>query len=138
MSYEYKVVPAPVRGLKAKGIKTPEDRFANALESAINELAAAGWEYIRADTLPCEQREGIMSKTTVFQNMLVFRREKKSAAAAPAIRSEPQVASPPLKSGQERLAERGLLASKPAPAKDQVSEPDAQANKKPSSDVAAE
>jgi hypothetical protein len=76
MSYEYKVVPAPTRGVKAKGVKTPEDRFAHALESAMNELASDGWEYLRADTLPCEQREGLMSKTTVFQNMLVFRRGK--------------------------------------------------------------
>ena len=74
MSYEYKVVPAPTRGVKAKGAKTAEDRFANALELAMNELAADGWEYLRADTLPCEQREGLMSKTTAFQNMLVFRR----------------------------------------------------------------
>ena len=80
MSFEYKVIPAPARGLKARGVKTPEDRFANALETSINELAADGWEYVRADTLPSEQREGLMSKTTVYQNMLVFRRTKKTAA----------------------------------------------------------
>lgn len=74
--YEYKVIPAPVRGLKAKGVKTPEDRFAHALQTAINTLAADGWEYVRADTLPCEQREGLMGKTTTYQNMLVFRRER--------------------------------------------------------------
>ena len=84
MSYEYKVIPAPVRGLKAKGVKTQEERFAHALEQAMNELADDGWEYIRADTLPCEQRDGLMSKTTVFQNMLVFRRAKSSAAATTA------------------------------------------------------
>ncbi len=38
MSYEYKVVPAPTRGLKAKGVKTAEDRFANALQAAMNKL----------------------------------------------------------------------------------------------------
>ncbi|WP_373635325.1 DUF4177 domain-containing protein [Yoonia sp. SS1-5] len=81
MSYEYKVVPAPTRGLKAKGVKTPEDRFAHALATVMNELAADGWEYQRTDTLPAEQREGFMSKTTVFQNMLVFRRAKTAAAA---------------------------------------------------------
>ncbi len=88
MSYEYKVVPAPVRGLKAKGIKSAEDRFAHALETAMNELAGDGWEYLRADTLPCEQREGLMSKTTVFQNMLVFRRAKKDVEAHPAPKVE--------------------------------------------------
>jgi hypothetical protein len=139
MSYEYKVVPAPVRGLKAKGLKTTEDRFAKALETTMNELAAGGWEYIRADTLPCEQREGIMGKTTVFQNMLVFRREKKAAVAAPVVRAEPQVSPQPLKTGQERLAERGLLAPAPAPAATKPgTEKAAKEDKKPSPDVAAE
>ena len=140
MSYEYKVVPAPVRGLKGKGLKTAEDRFAFALETTMNELAADGWEYIRADTLPCEQREGIMSKTTVFQNMLVFRREKKAAVAAPAIRAEPPVAPPPLKSGQARLAERGLPTPKhaPASAKEPAAGETTKEDKKPSPDVAAE
>ena len=83
MFYEYKVIPAPARGLKAKGLKSPEDRFANALQTAMSEQAASGWEYLRADTLPSEQREGLISKTTVFQNMLVFRRIK--AADVPAL-----------------------------------------------------
>lgn len=128
MSYEYKVVPAPVRGIKAKGLKTPEDRFANALETAINELAADGWEYLRADTLPSEQREGIMGKTTVFQNMLVFRREKKTLVATAPARAEPQIKAPAPKAAAE--TEQALpQADVPAPAAD---------NKKPSPDVAAE
>ncbi|WP_342070523.1 DUF4177 domain-containing protein [Yoonia algicola] len=91
MTYEYKVVPAPLRGLKARGVKTAEDRFALALETAMNALARDGWEYLRADTLPSEQREGLMGKATVYQNMLVFRRAKPVAkAAAPA----PSVAAP--------------------------------------------
>lgn len=81
MTFEYKVVPAPVRGLKAPGVKSNEDRFALALETAMNEAASDGWEYIRADTLPCEQRDGLISKTTVYQNMLVFRRTKPSSSA---------------------------------------------------------
>ncbi len=84
MSYEYKVVPAPQRGLKAKGKKTHEDRFAHALETAMNAYAADGWEYLRADTLPCEQREGLMGRSTVFQNILVFRRPAKAKQLAPA------------------------------------------------------
>lgn len=111
MTYEYKVVPAPVRGLKAKGVKTAEDRFANALQTAINALAADGWEYLRADTLPCEQREGIMGKTTVFQNMLVFRREKQAAAAS--VKAEPTLAIPSPKPEETRPADP--VVSKPAP-----------------------
>lgn len=85
MSYEYKVVPAPTRGVKAKGAKTAEDRFALALEVAMNTLSDDGWEYLRADTLPSEQREGLMSKTTVFQNMLIFRRIKVTKSTGPTI-----------------------------------------------------
>ena len=112
MSYEYKVVPAPTRGLKAKGVKTAEDRFANALETEMNTLAADGWEYLRTDTLPSEQREGLMGKTTVYQNMLVFRRAQKTAqepAPRPVVQAPPPVVTP--KSGEERLAEKQKLAA---------------------------
>lgn len=73
-SYEYKVVPAPVRGDKERGLKTGADRFAHALSQLMNELAQEGWEYWRADTLPAEERAGLTSKTTVYHNLLVFRR----------------------------------------------------------------
>lgn len=72
--FEYKVVPAPVRGLKARGIKGTPARFANALQTVMNEMGAQGWEYQRTDTLPVEERQGLTGKTTTFQNMLVFRR----------------------------------------------------------------
>lgn len=72
MRFEYKVVPAPTKGIKAKGVKTAPDRFANAMQAVLNEQGAEGWEYLRTDTLPCEEREGLMGKTTVYQNMLVF------------------------------------------------------------------
>lgn len=73
-SFEYKVVPAPRQGLKAKGIKGTQARFANALETVMNEHGADGWEYQRTDTLPVEERQGLTGKSTSFQNMLVFRR----------------------------------------------------------------
>lgn len=143
MTYEYKVVPAPARGLKAKGVKTAEDRFANALQTAMNEQAADGWEYLRADTLPCEQREGLMGKTTVYQNMLVFRRAKE--AIRPII--EPPVSTARPKTGEERLIEKKLVATPKPAASDTADEAPAienptkqAAEKKPdaSSDVAAE
>ncbi len=83
--YEYKVVPAPKKGLKGKGVKGAEERFANALMSAMNTLGAEGWEYQRSDTLPCEERSGVMGKSTTFLNMLVFRRKisAKAGKAAP-------------------------------------------------------
>ncbi len=72
--YEYKVVPAPKKRLKAKGIKSAENRYANALETAMNALGAEGWEYQRSETLPSEERSGLTRRVTTFHNMLVFRR----------------------------------------------------------------
>ena len=80
--YEYKVVPAPRKGRKAKGLKTPGERFANALAATINLHAADGWDYVRTDTLPSEERKGLTGKTTVFQNMLIFRRQVSTAEAS--------------------------------------------------------
>lgn len=73
--YEYKVVPAPKRGTKAKGLKGTEDRFARSLEDAMNTMGAEGWVYLRADVLPCEERSGFTGRTTTYQSMLVFQRE---------------------------------------------------------------
>ena len=72
--FEYKVVPAPRRGEKAPGARTTPERFAGVLTRVINDLAAEGWEYLRADTLPCDERAGLTGTATHFQNMLVFRR----------------------------------------------------------------
>ena len=72
--YEYKVLPAPSRGQRGKGVKGSDGKFANALETLMNLMGSDGWEYQRADTLPSEERAGIASKTTVFRNVLVFRR----------------------------------------------------------------
>ena len=72
--YEYKVVPAPAKGLKARGIKTPEARFAHSVESLLNTLGAEGWEYLRAELLPSDERSGLTGSTTNWRNVLVFRR----------------------------------------------------------------
>lgn len=93
--FEYKVLPAPRRGKKAKGIRGTEAQFANALSLLMNEAAAEGWEYQRTDSLPCEERQGLTGRTTVFQNLLVFRRPLEVApeAAAPEARPTPDAAS---------------------------------------------
>lgn len=74
--YEYRVVPAPVKGLKAKGVRGHEARFAHALEDLMNRMGAEGWEYQRAETLPAEERHGLTNVTTTYRNMLVFRRPR--------------------------------------------------------------
>lgn len=72
--FEYKVIPAPRRGEKARGVKTTEDRFAYALTQLMNQYGAEGWDYVRADALPCDERVGLTGTKTTFQNVLVFRR----------------------------------------------------------------
>lgn len=72
--YEYKVVPAPTKGTKARGVKTPQGRFAHSVETVLNAMGAEGWEYLRAELLPSDERSGLTGTTTNWRNVLVFRR----------------------------------------------------------------
>jgi hypothetical protein len=90
--FEYKVVPAPTRGVKTKTARTPEDRFAHALAEVMNELGREGWDYVRCDSLPSEERSGLTGRTTVYRNMLVFRRAvvvQETLAEAPSVAAQP-------------------------------------------------
>lgn len=80
--YEYRVVPAPAKGLKAKGVKSHEARFANAIEDVMNRMAASGWEYQRAETLPSTERSGLTGSTIEWRNVLVFRKPISADVAA--------------------------------------------------------
>ncbi len=71
--YEYKLVPAPEKALKHKGLKGAAV-FAATLEDMMNEMGRDGWTYLRADTLPEEVRSGLTSRTTVYRNILIFQR----------------------------------------------------------------
>lgn len=103
--YEYKVVPAPNKGKKARGVKTPEARFAHGIEGVLNEMAQQGWEFQRAEMLPSEERSGLTGSKTTWRNLLVFRRAlgntglteptpATAAEPAPAMDSAPEVAAP--------------------------------------------
>ena len=74
MVYEYWVVPAPRKGEKARGLKSSEERFAFALTTLFTAMGAQGWEYQRADALPCDERRGLTGTKTTVHNVLVFRR----------------------------------------------------------------
>lgn len=87
--FEYRVIPAPSRGEKAKDAKTPSDRYSVALTAELNRMAQDGWEYIRADVLPSEERSGLTGRSTVYHNLLVFRR-KAPAPAAVSLPRQPQ------------------------------------------------
>ena len=80
--YEYKVVPAPTKGLKGKGVKGAEAKFAHAIQELMNGLSGYGWEYQRAETLPSVERAGLTGSTTEWRNVLVFRRLREGEADA--------------------------------------------------------
>ena len=80
-AYEYMVIPAPTKGVKAKGIKTVEGRFALALQDVMNKMGVDGWEYQRAETLPSVERSGLTGSTTNWRHVLVFRRVTHDDAA---------------------------------------------------------
>ncbi|MBF9060637.1 DUF4177 domain-containing protein [Rhodobacterales bacterium HKCCSP123] len=89
--YEYKLVPAPEKATKHKGLKGAAN-FAATLQDILNELGAEGWHYLRADTLPQEERSGLTSRTTTYRNLLIFQRELPEVEAPPA--PEPAVEEP--------------------------------------------
>lgn len=72
--FEYKVVPAPKKGRKVKGVRSPEGMFSHVLQELMNELAEKNWEYQRAEMLPSVERSGLASTTTEWRHVLVFRR----------------------------------------------------------------
>ncbi len=73
-TFEFKVIPAPRRAERSKGAKGTADRFARTLTEVMNELGRDGWDYVRADLLPCEERSGFFRRSVVERHMLVFRR----------------------------------------------------------------
>lgn len=121
MRYQYRVIPAPTRGQKAKGLKTAEARFAYAVETVMNDLADEGWEYLRADTLPSEERQGLTSSSPAFRTLLVFRRASETDLAAfqpKLLETAPEDTPRPV-----APAEPVLTRAKPAPAPETAAEP---------------
>lgn len=94
-SFEFKVIPAPRRGEKVRGVKTTEERFALVLTGLMNEMGREGWDYVRADTLPVDERSGLTGTKTSFHNMLVFRRIMEADAALPKPSATPDFVATP-------------------------------------------
>ncbi|WP_371155052.1 hypothetical protein [Jannaschia sp. 2305UL9-9] len=82
-TFEYRVVPAPRRGEKAKGVRSGEARFALAMSRLFNRMGEMGWEYVRADTLPAEERVGLTGSEVRYHALLVFRRSTQPVQMTP-------------------------------------------------------
>jgi len=94
--YEYKVVPAPKRAKRVRGVKGAEELFALTLTDAINEVARQGWEYVRVEHLPAEAPGGwFRGGTTGEQTVLVFRRDRETLGPRlAAVRMDPDAGAP--------------------------------------------
>ena len=113
LRHEYKVVPAPRRGTKSREAKTNEDRFALTLSMILNDLGREGWDYVRAETLPSDERVGFTKTRTVDQTVLIFRRTLDAAGALSATLAEHPAAPKPIPA--EAPAPRLGPAVEPAP-----------------------
>ena len=76
MTFEYKCVGGPERPKRVRGARSRSDRVALAMEEIIGAEAVDGWEYLRTDLVPVEEKSGLFSRTQeVHRAVLVFRRE---------------------------------------------------------------
>ena len=82
-AFEYKVVPAPARSVRVRGVRDPEDRYAVTLTRLMNEMGAEGWEFQRSEALPEEERRVLRGRAVVTRHVLIFRRALEQAAETP-------------------------------------------------------
>lgn len=114
-NFEYTAVPSPDRSEKAKGLKTGAERFAFTLTGLLNDMAADGWEYLRAETLPSEERSGLTSRTTVWNNILIFRRPVGAARAEITATREPEALPKPAEPASVVRASEPARSEPPPP-----------------------
>jgi len=104
--HEYRVVAAPAQAGRVRGLRTAADRYAHALAEVMNGLGREGWEYVRAESLPCEDRPGLLSRpVTTTVHLLVFRRPLAEAATLPLRPGAEPPAPPPALPAAEPPAE---------------------------------
>lgn len=76
MSFEYKCVGGPERPKRQRGVRGRSERVALAMQELIGAEAVDGWEYLRTDLVPVEEKAGLFSRTQeVHRAVLIFRRE---------------------------------------------------------------
>ena len=82
--FEYKTVAAPRKERRFKGVKSGAEGFARTIEDVLNEECVDGWEFQRAESLPCDARGGLFSRGgEVLHTVLIFRRALPDPHARP-------------------------------------------------------
>ncbi len=100
-NYEYKAIAAPTRARRFKGVKGTANQFAMVMSEVMNDMAADGWEYLRSDSLPVDEKAGLLKgRVENYHTLLIFRRAKEPAQEMAGLiedQSEqlPPVAPPP-------------------------------------------
>lgn len=95
MSFEYKTVGAPEKGIRRRGARTKSDRVAAAVEDILKAEAVDGWEYMRTDLVPVIEKSSLFGRLhEVHRAVMVFRRPLKQAGATEAASDEPRRRDP--------------------------------------------
>jgi len=106
MEFEYKTVGGPDRGKRKDGARTVADRVAAAMEDIIRAQATGGWEYLRTDLVPVEERPSLLGRRRLVHcAVLVFRRPIGGAAAAEPTRAELAARHADIFGGEPKAAE---------------------------------
>ena len=81
--YKYRSVALPRGHPEVKKRRRPPGEYlAAVLEAVINDQAAEGWEYLRAETITAIARKSMLSaKSETAHTLLVFRKSTRPAAA---------------------------------------------------------
>ncbi|MEL7468138.1 MAG: hypothetical protein AAFN27_06775 [Pseudomonadota bacterium] len=127
MAYEYKCVGAPEKAKRRRGAKTRTDRVAAVMQDIIAQEAVGGWEYLRTDLVPVEEKSGLFGRVhEVHRAVLIFRRGEPAGAHARAVQSDmvspaPAMAAPA--AANPYPAEPAATFPEPAPAQQNTPEP---------------
>ncbi|MEM7685364.1 MAG: hypothetical protein ACFB03_09770 [Paracoccaceae bacterium] len=129
MAYEYKCVGAPEKAKRRRGAKTRTDRVAAAMQDIIAQEAVGGWEYLRTDLVPVEEKSGLFGRVhEVHRAVLIFRRGEPAGSHARAVQSDivspaPAMAAPAAAAPHAYAPEPTATFPEPAPTQQNTPEP---------------
>jgi hypothetical protein len=117
MTFEYKCVGGPERPKRLRGAWSRSDRVALAMQEIIDSEAVDGWEYLRTDLVPVEEKASFLGRTQeVHRAVLIFRRE--SVVERPAQPARPRLAAADARSGAAMPENEVPLPGEPADARE--------------------